>query len=89
LFFDLNEGNDNDYFLDFNLKVEYSEGDSHYGYKFYYSKNYPQKYTYPSTPQEFINIFENGIKNCTKIDTLYFWDDSFEQPLSLDVLNNY
>lgn len=74
LFLDLNKEKDNNYFLSYNLKAQYSEGNNHYGYKFYYSKNYPQKYTYPSTPDDFINFFEINVKDFTQIDTLLFGD---------------
>ena len=86
LFLVLNKSNDDDFFLDFNLSVKYSEGHSDYGYKFYYSKNYPEKYTYPSSPEAFINFFELYLKNYTKIYSLTYGDNSYEQPLSLDYI---
>jgi len=84
LFLNLNKSNEEDFYFDFNLSVKYTEGNSDYGYKFYYSKNYPEKYTYPCSPEAFTNFFELNLKNYTKIESLTYGDNSYEQPFSLD-----
>ncbi len=74
LFFDLNELTNN-YFFNFNLTVEYAEENNPNEYKFYYSNNLKQKYSYSSTPESFIKLFEQQVCQFTIIDTLLYSDN--------------
>lgn len=89
LFFDLNELTNSNYYYNLNLSVEYAEGDNPNEYKFYYSNKFTQNNTYPSTPENFIKLFEQQICQYTIIDTLFYFDNRLEMPINLDVLSNY
>jgi hypothetical protein len=72
LFFNLKRGIEGIFNFNFNLTVKYLEGLSDYDYKFYYSNDYPEQYTYLNTPDAFMKFFEKNMKGHTIIDTLYY-----------------